>query len=260
MLGSIHERLNEIKVYNAVGMSPRHISLSFLMESLTYAIPAAMLGYLSGMICTNTLLNLKLYPKGLYPNFSSLVTIIVLILVILLILSSSLYPSILVSRYAVPSLQRRWKITKPQGDIWEITLPFTFVSEDEAVGILAFFEEFFSGYSSERGGVFIVEKIWLTKDKTRPIIQLNADMRLPPYDSGLRQEASILANFKEKSFTLILKKSIGYKDIWISSNKRFIDLIRKQFLIWRALPYKTKELYLKRASSLKFEGDDCYED
>lgn len=253
MLSAVAERRREIQIYNAVGMSPSHIMQMFIIESLSYAMPAATIGYLSGILYTNILIRLGAFPQDLYPNFSSFIILIVLAIEIAMIISAAMYPSLSLSRIAVPSLARRWKVTKPTGDTWVIPLPFTAL-EGEVDGLLEYFREYLTGYSLERYGTFYTESCDYQGEITEKgdrIKKLIAHVRLAPYDLGIEQNAIMIGVCKADgeiyTFELNLQRIRGYRDQWITSNMPFIDAIRKQWLMWRALPPSEREKYIRRA-------------
>jgi len=253
MLGAVAERKREVQIYNAVGMSPSHITQMFIIESLSYAAPAATIGYLGGILYTNILIKLGAFPQSLYPNFSSLIILIVLSIEISMILLAAIYPSISLSRIAVPSLTRRWKVSKPSGDIWSIPLPFTAL-EEEVDGFFKYFKEYLMGYSLERYGTFYTVSCNLQTEVTERgdiIKKIIAHVRLAPYDLGIEQDAIISGvrkiNSEIYTFELILQRVRGYRDQWITSNMPFIDAVRKQWLMWRALPPKERDKYIREA-------------
>jgi hypothetical protein len=253
MLGSIYERNKEIRIYNAVGMAPIHISLTFLIEALTYAMPTALVGYLGGILITNLLTFMGVYPQGLYPNFSSVTIVLVLLLIITVILTSSLYPSLLVAKLAVPSMERRWRVPKPFGDSWTIPLPFVVSDIRELEGVLRFLAEFFKGYTMERGTMFSVseEKITVSEvcDETGVVMskRLNTEVRLAPYELGIVQSSVVEGIYDRStgiySLRLIVNRKDGLRERWITSNTLFIDMVRKQLLVWRGLPPSEREKY-----------------
>ncbi|MFQ6095290.1 MAG: FtsX-like permease family protein, partial [Candidatus Bathyarchaeia archaeon] len=252
MLGNVSEREGEIKIYNAVGMSPSHITQMFLVESLSYAAPAVVIGYLGGILSTVILIQMGLYPVGLYPNFSSLIIVVIMGIDIAMVLSAAIYPALLLSKLAVPSLTRRWKVAKPKGDLWEIPLPFV-ATDRETNGFFEFFREYLMSYSLERYGTFHTLSISFhseTKPPREIVKRITARMRLAPYDLGIEQDASIVGVCKEADiyrFILSIQRIRGYRDQWITSNRPFIDTVRKQWLIWRALPPSEREKYIERA-------------
>ncbi|MBS7624690.1 hypothetical protein KEJ29_03805 [Candidatus Bathyarchaeota archaeon] len=48
------------------------------------------------------------------------------------------------------------------------------------------------------------------------------------------------------------KRLSGFEQVWLASNPRFFDLVRKELglLQWRALPTKEKSEYIKRGRAL----------
>ncbi len=255
MLGNVYERIREIYIYNATGLSPSHISMLFLVETITYASLGGALGYLLGIVCTNIFMAMKIYPPGFYPNFSSIIVLIALSVVISTTLISTLYPASKASRLAIPSLLRRWRMPKPRGDIWEVPMPFVATSEREAIGVLYFIWEYLTGFTRERIGRFSVEEIGyrssITPDGGR-IKTLEARVRLAPYDAGIIQRMRIDAFAPPKatrySFSLSIRRLSGYRDTWVAANRIFIDNIRKQFLLWRTLKPKDKARYFKEGA------------
>ena len=252
MLGNVSEREGEIKIYNAVGMSPSHITQMFLVESLSYATPAVVIGYLGGILSTVVLIQMGFYPVGLYPNFSSLIILVIMGIDIAMVLSAAIYPALLLSRLAVPSLTRRWKVAKPQGDLWQIPLPFV-ATKTETNGFFEFFREYLMSYSLERYGTFHTLSISFdseTKPEGEIVKTITTRMRLAPYDLGIEQDASIVGVSREVDtyvFTLNIQRIRGYRDQWITSNRPFMDTVRKQWLIWRALPPSEREKYIEKA-------------
>ena len=47
-----------------------------------------------------------------------------------------------------------------------------------------------------------------------------------------------------------LKRLIGSRSVWESNNYYFIDEVRKQALMWRALPPEKRTEYVSKARSL----------
>jgi len=259
LLGSVYERKNEVKIYNAIGMSPLHITLMFLTEALIYFVPTAIFGYLLGVGFTAFLIHLGIYPPELYPNFSSITIVITLLIVMAMIYLPALYPSLLIAKVAVPSLERRWKMPKPKGDIIEMPLPFVANKENEVIGVFEFFSEYFNAYTIEGGTTFNVEEINFVKSESKtgaPILAMVSRVRLPPFELGILQDAMIIAKYEEGrySFLLHLVRRDGYRPSWITSNQMFVDALRKQMLIWRVLPPSKKERYISQGyGKIKFK-------
>ncbi len=257
MLGSVYEKMREIKIYNAVGMAPSHISTMFLIEALSYTIPSAFTGYILGIVATNIMIRIGAYPAGFYPNFSSLIVLIVVGMAALTILLSALYPSMLIAKLAVPSMVRRWHkaIIRPKGDVWEIPLPLAVPSLDELLGVLEFIREYLVQYSVARETKFYTEKVTfsVSKEGEVPIYALIANIRLPPYDLGILQETIFQSTYERRGLyglRLVLRRVSGYRASWMSSSTIFVDDVRKQILIWRTMPISERAKYIKAAREL----------
>ena len=80
-----------------------------------------------------------------------------------------------------------------------------------------------------------------------PCKELVAETALAPWDSGLIQKVFVRAIQQEKKegwvFQLHLKYIEGDRKIWIARNPRLVDILRKQFLLWRGLAEEEKKKY-----------------
>jgi len=249
MLSSVYERVKEISVYMSVGLSPLHVAGMFLAESLTYALVAVVIGYLSGIMGCFTLGYFNMYPPEFYPNYSSVFVVITVLSSMVLTIISCVYPASKASRLVTPSLERKWRLRPPPKDssTWTIPTPFS-GSKEEVRSMLRFLKEFLSIHTIERTGAFCVEDMKLTEEveEDRRVEILDAKVRLAPYDIGLFQDVLIEARSVEEEkygLTLTIRKITGSQDPWIVSNRTFIDSVRKQMLIWRTLAPSEKEKY-----------------
>jgi len=254
LLGSVYERRREIAIYNAIGMSPFHISLIFVIEAISYALPAIFSGYIAGIAVTAILIALGTYPSGLYPNFSSYTALIALMLGFAVTALSSIYPSHWASRLAIPSHVRRWMkiVSKPKGDIWEITIPIIAKTKEETLGIFQFIKEYLS-FSIERESLFTAEKMSIEEieeDGAR-ILRLILDCRLAPYDAGIKSDIIIAGvrtdQASQFTFKLVIRRTAGYATTWKVTCPHVADEIRKQILIWRTLTPEERGRYIELA-------------
>jgi hypothetical protein len=102
-------------------------------------------------------------------------------------------------------------------------------------------KEYLQSHTVETPAGFIVREI-----KTINNSNITFTVSLPPYELGVLQESILLiiSSGKDKyDFTLQLKLLQGDRDMWIRSNYRFIDAIRKQLLIWRTLASQERKRY-----------------
>ncbi len=241
-LSSVYERTSYIKVYTSVGLSPTHVAGMFFAESFVYAIVGAVFGYLLGIIGCNVFGDLGLYPPDFYPNFSSYFVLIVLGISAAVSIIATIYPANIAWKLVTPSLSRKWSLKGPVGDEWQVPFPFV-ATENETKAIFLFLKEFFEVGSKE---VTMFEAREVTIDMSR--MELRAMVQLAPFEAGVHQEMIIKrigAGEDKFTFNLLLRKTEGYLSTWKASNKIFIDNIRKQFLVWRALSSGQKEKYQK---------------
>ncbi len=248
MLGSVYERIREIGTYSAVGLAPVHIASLFFAESLVYAVLGAVSGYLLGQIVIKILMNANLL-KGLVLNYSSLSAVISTIIIVLTVLLSTLYPARKASQMAVPDVTRKWILPPPKGDEWEFEFPFT-VSENEALGLATFLTEYFNTFQDVSLGNFYTSgaKLYyekLSSGKNKYFVETS--IWLAPFDLGVSQEFKMifepLGKYNFYTINLLMKRTSGESTDWKRLNRRFLDGIRKQFLIWRTVSSQVKKEY-----------------
>jgi ABC-type antimicrobial peptide transport system permease subunit len=249
MLSSVYERTREIRTLSTVGLSPRHIGTIFITESIALAFLGSFLGYFTGASVTALLWNLNVFPRDLIPNVSSGVIIIVMGIMMAATVLSSIYPVSKASKMVTPSLLRKWRIgSKPVGDLWSIGLPFS-ATPDESVGVLEFLREFFEASTTERTGLFMLLKpAQLVQEDDRRVF--SARLQLSPFDAGVIQDFNVICSrmaADKYGFEILIKRIEGLESLWITTNKALLDVIRKQFLIWRALKHEDQQKYIEKA-------------
>ena len=149
---------------------------------------------------------------------------------------------------SVPDVTRRWTITEPKGDKWEFQFPFT-VSEGEVLGLVTFLNEYFNSYQDVSLGNFYTSGSLLTKNfvegKNEYITKTK--IWLSPFDLGVSQEMKIIMKPMGKydfyTIDIELLRTSGEATDWKRLNRRFIDGIRKQFLVWRTISLDIKKDY-----------------
>jgi len=249
MLSAVYERIREIRTLSTVGLSPRHIGAIFITESIALAFLGSFLGYFAGASVTALLVNLHVFPQDLIPNVSSGVVIIVMGIMMLATMLSSIYPVTKASKLVTPSLLRKWRVgSKPVGNLWSVGLPFS-ATPDEAIGVLGFLSEFFEASASERTGAFMLLKPSQLVQKGDERI-LNVRLQLSPFDAGIIQDFEIISRqiaADKYGFEILITRINGLESLWITTNKSLLDIIRKQFLIWRALRHGDQQKYIEKA-------------
>ncbi len=255
MLGSVYERIREIGTYSAVGLAPVHISSLFLAESLVYAVIGAVSGYLLGQIIAKFLMSMGLL-KGLILNYSSISAVFATIIIFITVLLSTLYPARKASQMAVPDVTRRWVLPDPKGDTWEFEFPFT-LNEVEVLGMATFMTEYYNAYQDISIGNFYTSGAELTYEKLpsgKNRYTIATKVWLAPFDLAVSQTVKmVLEPMGEYNFYLIIlfmKRTSGEETDWKRLNRRFLDSMRKQFLVWRTINEDVKEEYEKKGKAL----------
>lgn len=257
MLGAVYERTREIFIYSSLGLAPAHISMLFIAEACVFANLGAILGYLAGQLLARILFifSEKGTAGALELNYSSLSAVGVTVIVMLVVLLSTLFPSRKASQLASPGIERKWKMPEPQGDTLRAVLPFTVTGRD-AMGVVAFLNEFFQEYVGYAGGEFLADQVRLEAVSTEsgPGIAVRLRMWLAPYDLGVSQDFELACvptgESDIYSVRLTLQRLAGDTNSWKKTNALFIGSLRKQFLIWRTVPVSQKAAYAERGQSI----------
>ena len=242
MLGTFVTRKREIETYSTLGLSPGGVIIIFFTENVTLAFGGTLIGYLIGFALNQIFISFKMLPSSFAFNFVSLPVVISMTLLICAVLIASLYPASLAAKLVTPSLERRWRAaTRPVGDIWEIAVPLK-AKKFEALGILKYFQEYFSGAGSARGGFRILK----VSEVDAKDLELSLDVILTPVELNMTQTAIIKCKEekKEHHFALVLNRKTGDPKVWQSRNRAFIDDVRKQALLWKGLLPDQRQKYI----------------
>ena len=257
MMGSVYERFREIGIYSSVGLAPGHIAWLFIAESCVYSVLGVVAGYLGGQIIAKILIELNLL-AGFTLNYSSIAAVLSCILVMAVVMLSTIYPARKASQLAVPDVTRKWKLPPPEGDEWNFEFPFT-VSGHEVLGLNIFLVGYFDSYSEESIGTFYTDGANLSKRETEDGEAFAIDMNiwLAPFDLGVSQHVTLKAipdaEHNIYSVALTLKRLSGEDASWRRVNQRFMNVIRKQFLIWRTVDSDAKDSYRDQGRELLIE-------
>ncbi|MGC8861915.1 MAG: ABC transporter permease, partial [Armatimonadota bacterium] len=253
MLGSVYERVREIGIFSSIGLAPNHIAILFIAESMVYANLGAVAGYVIGQGVSKLLMATQLLP-GLYLNFSSMSAVTSTVIVVAVVLLSTLYPARKASEVATPAVDRTWRVPDPVGDNWDIVLPFA-VTGEQAAGVNSFLKEWFEAYEEYSIGDFVTQDVQSSRFETDygTAYQISCKAWLAPFDLGVSQMVTLqtLPTAMEDVFEVKLRITRESGDIsnWKRVNRRFLNTLRKQFLIWRTLRASDREKYLIAARS-----------
>jgi hypothetical protein len=178
------------------------------------------------------------------------------------VLLSTIYPARVAARSAVPDIVRRWRPPPPTGDRWEFAFPFM-ISEKEVVGLCGFLASFFQAYGEESIGDFYA-------DKVRVVREIEADsggieyavqllLWLAPFDMGVSQfvqiECAPSPTRGVYGVEVFIQRLSGQDTYWQRVNGRFVNHLRKQFLLWNTLDDVSKAYHSQVARDLVAGGD-----
>jgi hypothetical protein len=259
MMGAVYERFREIGIYSSVGLAPLHIALLFLAEACVYAVIGVTLGYILGQGLGKVLITFDLL-QGMNLNYSSMAAIVSSVIVMAVVLLSTLYPAKVAARTAVPDTVRRWVPPDPDGDRWEMEFPFM-VGEGEVTGLCGFLSNYFNAYSEESIGNFYAEKVRVIEEQgergSEYAVQLL--LWLAPFDMGVSQymQLEFLPTKVESVYTveIYIQRISGQDTFWQRVNHRFINGLRKEFLIWHTLEEAAKVHHRQIAEEMLANGE-----
>ncbi|MCE5238206.1 M28 family peptidase [bacterium] len=258
MLGSVYERVREIYIYSSLGLAPTHIAALFIAEACVYAILGAVAGYLFGQVISKVLAETGLL-AGLNLNYSSLSAVGSTIIIMLTVLLSVIYPARRASEIASPGIERRWHLPEPKGDEIDMKLPFT-VTGDQALGVNMFLNEYLAAHADYSLGNFSTADIVFgtIENEYGEGFEQALMVWLAPYDLGVSEKLHLRTVPTEDAEVyqieaLIIRES-GDQSSWLRVTRNFINMLRKQYLLWRTFPAGLKGEYGRRAKELLEAG------
>ncbi|MFW6107451.1 MAG: FtsX-like permease family protein [bacterium] len=246
MMGAVYERSGEIHIYSSVGLAPTHIAALFLAESAVFATVGAVAGYLVGQTVAWVIWHTGLLGT-ITLNYSSLSAIYSSVVVMLTVFLSTLYPAKKASDMAVPDVTRRWEFPPPVGDDWQFDFPFT-VGGGEVLGMYCYLARFLQSYGETSIGAFYTEDVSLEKAEEEGVdYRIFARCWLAPYDLGISQDVRFDAvptgEHDVYRIVVTIHRISGDTLSWQRMNRGFLNVLRKQFLVWRTVPSGTKQEY-----------------
>ncbi len=244
MRGSVYERQDEIYVYNAVGIAPNHIFFMFMAEACVYAVIGALAGYLLSQIVGSLLTTMGI-TTGLNMDYSSIETIWASIWIVVSVLCSTIIPARAAARMALPSDEMTWSVPQAEGDVMQLTLPFTFTAHDR-VAVMSYFFRWLDTNGEGSSGSFhcappkvsFIEET-LENGEKGLVPQIETTVWLKPYDLGVSQRLTITLptdpETKEFIAHAVIERLSGTISGWQRAVMPFLGALRKQFLSWRAI-------------------------
>ena len=260
MKGSVYEREGEIRIYNAIGVAPRHIFFMFVAEALVYAVVGTVLGCLLAQGTGRVLASLGV-TAGLDMNFASLTSVYASLAIAAATLLSTWYPARTAMEIAKPADNAGWSLPEPdaRGRLSTL-LPFTFTHRDR-IAVLAFLHDYFDSLGEGSSGIFfsgqpelrISERLDELADGAY-IPELKVRVWLKPFDLGVSQDVEIELGTDPETREYIARMTItrlsGTLESWYRLNKPFVTAVRRQFLHWRAVGDGQKAALFDKARAL----------
>jgi hypothetical protein len=196
--------------------------------------------------------------QGMNLNYSSMSAMVSAGIVMLIVLLSTIYPARIAERAAVPDMVRRWAPPEPEGDRWAFDFPFM-ISEAEVLGACGFLANFFNAYSEESIGQFYADKVQVVRGDVDGGKEYAVRMLLwmAPFDMGVSQymqlefvPASISGAYLIEVF---IQRISGQDTFWQRVNHRFMNQLRKEFLIFNTLDAESKVYHRQTAQDMLIE-------
>jgi murein DD-endopeptidase MepM/ murein hydrolase activator NlpD len=250
MLGAVEERKGEVGMLGAIGLSPAQISFLLLSESLVFSVLGIVCGTFGGLLFANVVPWIRLHTDGqfliaLSLNFASLSAIGLALGTGVVVLLATLFPSKKAAKLAAPSGMEKWVLPEPDDDgRIRYTLPFT-LTRGNAVGMTAFFRRFLLNHTEATSPDFNCRHVRLAQGES---LKAQCTMWLQPYDLDVAQEFEMAVQPTDKpgifAVALTLHRTSGTEEAWLRTNYGFLDLVRKQFLLWRNLDDASRKRYI----------------
>jgi hypothetical protein len=251
MRGSVYERRDEIFVYNAVGIAPRYIFAMFFSEAFVYSVVGSVLGFLLSQ-CLGRGLSAVGWTGGLNMTFTSVGTIYASLAIMAAVFLSTLFPARSAMRIAAPVEDGGWALPEPEEDRMSFALPFTFSAQDR-IAVLAFFARHFADHGEGGAGRFFADPpragVADGSDAGGAYTpELATTIWLKPFDLGVSQRLAIALptdpETGEFAARVTLTRLSGTRESWMRLNRRFVAMLRRHFLYWRAVgPAEREALY-----------------
>jgi len=246
MVASVYERTKEIGIFSSIGLAPNHIAMLFFAESLVYGVLGAVIGYFVAQASAKIIVATGAL-QGLTLNFSSTSAVLSAVIVMAVVLLSTIYPARKAAEIAAPARNDDVFQSEPEGDVWQLPLPFS-IGEAEAGPLIRFLSEWLRAYEEYTIGEFVTTGT--TYDEIpgeRPTYSVSASAWLAPYDLGVSQKLRLSASPSQirgiYALDLTLERLAGDPENWPVVNQRFLGALRRQFLTWRTLKKSDRERY-----------------
>jgi hypothetical protein len=255
MLGTVEERKGEVQMLGAVGLSPSQISLLLLSEATVFSVLGIVFGVFGGLSFAELMLHYPALLGGMSVNFTSLAATGLALSTGLIVLVATLVPARKAAALAAPSGMEKWILppTTEDGHI-DFHLPFT-LTRGNAVGMLAFFRQFLQNHTDATSPDFNCRNIWAgIGNEPGDSLDLRTLMWLAPYDLDVAQTLDLQIQPTENEgvfrVAIRMRRTSGTEEAWLRTNYLFMDLVRRQFLLWRNLTPDLRRSYVEQGACI----------
>lgn len=253
MMGTVDERVSEVQMLGAIGLSPSQISFLLLAESTVFSCIGIIFGTFAGLLFSSVT-GLPQFADTLGQlsfNFTSLASTFLAMGTGAIVLLATLVPARRAAALAAPSGMDKWQLPPPEGEgVIRFKLPFT-LTRGNATGMAAFFRRFLLNHVDSSSTDFISKGAVMARDTEEGTdgLRVKAHMWLAPYDLDVAQDLRLHIDPTENEgvfgVTIVLNRRSGSEDAWMRTNYGFLDLVRKQFLLWRNLDPNLRKRYIR---------------
>jgi hypothetical protein len=140
-------------------------------------------------------------------------------------------------------------------------LPFT-VTGDQALGVNVFLREYLAAHADYSLGHFSTADIHLGEMEAElgTGFQLSVMVWLAPYDLGVSERLLLQTVPTEDAevyqIRAVIIRESGDESSWIRVTRNFINMLRKQYLLWRTFPAGLKGEYGRRGARILAGEED----
>jgi hypothetical protein len=253
MLGTVEERSEEILMLGAVGLAPRHVSILFLAEACVYGVLGVVFGVMLGLgVGWLT----RGWSSGVDVNYASVSTMLMGMLVMVVVVLATWIPAARAARLATPSGAAKWELPASADGRVALTLPFN-VTRENGLGVFAFLHEYLNGHRESTSPDFRCTALTagiVPVGTESTAVEIGGQVWPAPYDRQVSQQATV--RLSPVAGTNLFRVEVGCErltgelDAWNRGVFEFLDLVRRQFLIYRTLPDEHKRRYVAGAFKL----------
>jgi hypothetical protein len=272
----VEERKPEVAMLGAIGLSPRQISFLLMSESTVFSVLGIVFGLLAGLAFAMITGRLQVL-QSLDVNFTSMNSTLGAMSAGVIVLLATIIPALKAAALAAPSGMAAWALPAPRADgAIAFSLPFT-LTRGNAVGMLSFFRQFLLNHADSTSEGFSCRNVCAGQAEVGAVcdlpgsspvaavppaaggaLQLTCDMWLAPYDLDVAQQLTMQVRPTEHAgvfgVDIHLLRASGTEEAWLRTNYGFMNMVRRQFLIWRNLDNDMRRRYVEEGARLLTSG------